>query len=357
MDKFTRKSSFEQWISPIDFKKISKQVTILNLDHYTKKLNTLSFIRLLLFSQLVESESLRAISDSVLSEELQKTIGFTSISYSQLSRKLAEVPTEIFQNIFLELLDQIHCKNNFSQKRKLTTPLKIIDSSTLPLNLRNHRWAKFRKTKSGVKLHLRLVHMPDCDSYPDNFYITNACENDQNHLELFVDDKECLYVFDRGYVNYQRFDEMTDDGYFFVSRLRKNAVHRVIETFEVNENSHIISDQMVVVGTTLKRSENYFRRILVKDSSGNELVLITNRFDLSPEKIGEIYKSRWSIELFFKWIKQHLNVKTFYGHSETAVANQVYIAMIVYCLNVISKLSTNSKKNILQITRLLKASI
>ncbi|PKE21391.1 IS4 family transposase [Macrococcoides caseolyticum] len=357
MDKFTRKSSFEQWISPIDFKKISKQVTILNLDHYTKKLNTLSFIRLLLFSQLVESESLRAISDSVLSEELQKTIGFTSISYSQLSRKLAEVPTEIFQNIFLELLDQIHCKNNFSQKRKLTTPLKIIDSSTLPLNLHNHRWAKFRKTKSGVKLHLRLVHMPDCDSYPDNFYITNACENDQNHLELFVDDKECLYVFDRGYVNYQRFDEMTDDGYFFVSRLRKNAVHRVIETFEVNENSHIISDQMVVVGTTLKRSENYFRRILVKDSSGNELVLITNRFDLSPEKIGEIYKSRWSIELFFKWIKQHLNVKTFYGHSETAVANQVYIAMTVYCLNVISKLSTNSKKNILQITRLLKASI
>lgn len=63
--------------------------------------------------------------------------------------------------------------------------------------------------------------MPDCDSYPDNFYLTNSCENDQNHLELFVDDKECLYVFDRGYVNYQRFDEMTDDGYFFVSRLRK----------------------------------------------------------------------------------------------------------------------------------------
>lgn len=169
MDKFTRKASFEQGISPIDFKKISKQVTILNLDHYIKKLNTLSFIRLLLFSQLVESESLRAISDSVFSEELQKTIVFTSISYSQLSRKLAEVPTEIFQNIFLELLAQIHCKNNFSQKRKLTTPLKIIDFSTLPLNLRNHRWVKFRKTKSGVKLHTRLVHMPDCDSYPDNF--------------------------------------------------------------------------------------------------------------------------------------------------------------------------------------------
>lgn len=128
----------------------------------------------------------------------------------------------------------------------------------------------------------------------------------------------------------------------------------MIETFEVNENSHIISDQMVVVGTTLTRSENYFRRILLKDSSGNKLVLITNRFDLSPEEIGEVYKSRWSIELFSKWIKQHLNVKTFYGHSETAVANQVYIAMIVSCLKIITKLSTNSKMSILRIKRLLK---
>lgn len=256
----------------------------------------------------------------------------------------------------MQLLNQIQHMNNFNQKRKITTPLKVIDSSTLPLNLRNHRWAKFRKTKSGVKLHMRFVHMPDCDSYPDKFYITNACENDQNHLELFVDDKECLYVFDRGYVNYQRFDEMTDKGFFFVSRLRKNAVHRVIETFETNENQ-IISDQMIVIGTTLNRSENYFRRILLKDSSDKELVLITNRFDLSPEEIGEIYKSRWLIELFFKWIKQHLNVKTFYGHSETAVANQIYVAMIVYCLNVLVKLRTNSKKSILQIIRLLKASL
>lgn len=154
-----------------------------------------------MFSQLIECESLRAMSDSVFSEDLQKTLGFSSISYSQLSRKLNEVPTELFQYIFMQLLNQIQHMNNFNQKRKITTLLKVIDSSTLPLNLRNHRWAKFRKTKFGVKLHMRLVHMPDCDSYPDKFYITNACENDQNHLELFVDDKECLYVFDRGYVN------------------------------------------------------------------------------------------------------------------------------------------------------------
>ncbi|ULG71483.1 IS4 family transposase [Macrococcus brunensis] len=357
MDKFTRKSSFEQWISPIDFKKISQQVKILNLDYYTKKLDTCAFIKLLLYSQLFETESLRAVSDSVFSEKLQKTLGFDSISYSQLSRKLSDVPTQIFKDIFSQLLDQIQRETHFNQKRKITTPLKIIDSSTLPLNLHHYRWAKFRKTKSGVKLHLRLVHMEDYDSYPDDFYLTNACENDQNHLELLVDDKECMYVFDRGYVQYSRFDEMTDEGYFFVSRLRSNAVHRVIHDFGAGEQSSVISDEMVVLGTTTNRTEHYFRRVTVQDEKGKNLVLVTNRFDLSPEEISEIYKSRWAIELFFKWIKQHLNVKTFYGCSETAVSNQVYIALIVYCLNMLIKLKNNSRKSILQITRLLKASI
>ena len=90
---------------------------------------------------------------------------------------------------------------------------------------------------------------------------------------------------------------------------------------------------MVVVGTTQNRSENTFRLLKLLDTKGNELLLLTNRFDLSADEIAEIYKSRWAIELFFKWMKQHLNIKTFYGHSEQAVHNQVYIAMIVYCLN------------------------
>ena len=115
----------------------------------------------------------------------------------------------------------------------MTTPLKIIDSSTLPLNLTNHKWAEFRKTKSGVKLHLRLVFMEKGCSYPDKAVLTNAIEHDRGQLEVFVDDKECMYVFDRGYLDYERFDRMTDDGYFFVSRLRKNAVVRVIEHFRI----------------------------------------------------------------------------------------------------------------------------
>lgn len=124
-------------------------------------------------------------------------------------------------------------------------PLKIIDSSTLPLNLTNHRWAEFRKTKAGVKLHLRLVFMEKGYRIWKNLF------------------NECMYVFDRGYLDYKRFDQMTYDGYFFLTRLRKNAVIRVIDDFKLPEGSAVLSDQMVLIGTTQNRAENYFRLLKV----------------------------------------------------------------------------------------------
>jgi len=203
MDKFTRKTSFEQWFSPISSTQMEKLVENHQLNYYTKKLHIASFLRLLLFAQLIETESLRAISDTLLSDDLQKATYLESISFSQLGRRLNQVPSEFFQQIFLDLVTQIHKKTHFEQRRKITTPLKIIDSSTLPLNLKNHRWAEFRKTKSGVKLHLRLVYLEKGCSYPDKAVLTNAKEHDRGQLEILVDDKECMYVFDRGYLDYE----------------------------------------------------------------------------------------------------------------------------------------------------------
>lgn len=161
------------------------------------------------------------------------------------------------------------------------------------MNLNNHRWAEFRKTKSGVKLHKRLVYLEKGCSYPDKAVLTNAKEHDRGQLEILVDDKECMYVFDRGYLDYERFDRMIDDGFFFIARLRKNAVTRGIKSFEVPEHSSVLSDEMILIGNTQNRAENVFRRIEVLDSNGKELNLITNRFDLSADEVAELYKSRW----------------------------------------------------------------
>jgi len=161
----------------------------------------------------------------------------------------------------------------------------------------------------------------------------------------------------RLWIRISDFDRMTDDSYFFLSRLRKNAFIRVVDEFKLPKDSTVLSDQMVLIGTTQNRAENYFRLVKVEDTKGNELQLITNRFDLSAEEISEMYKSRWAVELFFKWMKQHVNIKKFYGQSESAVYNQVFIALIVFCLNVLVQIKTNSKRTLLQISRYLRASL
>lgn len=354
MDKITRKNSFGQWFSPINLKVLEENVKTMKLDFYTKKLTTESFLKLLLFAQLKEVESLHALGDCLFDDQLQKAVNLDSISISQLSRRLNGMNPDLFQSLFLDLVGQIHAKTHYTKR---IMPLKIIDSSTLPLNLTNHRWAKFRKTKAGVKLHLRLVFMEKGTSYPEKAVITTANEHDRGQLEIMVDDKECMYVFDRGYLDYERFDRLTDDGYFFLSRLRKNAVVREVYDFKLPEGSSVLSDQMVLIGTTQNRAENYFRLLKVMDSKGNVLHLITNRFDLSAEEISEMYKSRWTIELFFKWIKQHLNIQKFYGQSEWAIQNQVFIALIVYCLHILAQIETKSKRKILQISRYLRAAL
>lgn len=354
MDKITPKTSFGQWFSLINLQLFEDSVKTMKLDYYTKKLTTESFLKLLLFAQLEEVESLHELNDCLFDDQLQKEVNLDSISISQLSRRLNGMNPDIFQRLFLDLVSQIHVKTHYT---KLVMPLKIIDSTTLPLNLTNHRWAEFRKTKAGVKVHLKLVFMAKGLSYPEKAVITNAKEHDRNQLEVLVDDKECMYVFDRGYLDYVRFDRMTDDGYFFLSRLRKNAFLRVVDEFKLPNDSMVLSDQMVLIGTTQNRAENYFRLVKVEDTKGNVLQLVTNRFELSAEEISEMYKSRWAIELFFKWMKQHVNIKKFYGQSESAIYNQVFIALIVFCLNVLVQIETSSNRTLLQISRYLRASL
>lgn len=351
MDKDTLFSSFGKWVAPICSKKFKEQVELTQQDKYVKKLTTLAYLKLFLHAQLHQRDGLREIADDVLSDEFQSELGLDSISAAQLSRKHNQVDPVLLEQVFSELVNQIQSQaGHFKHKHDF----KVIDSTTIGLCLQKYQWATFRKTKAGIKVHLRLVFVDQDDVLPERAVITPAKKNDRTQMDELIDEIGTTYVFDRGYIDYASFDRYCDEGIFFVTRSKKNTVMRPIYAFTVPEDSSVLSDEMVYVGTPQKRMENVLRLIHTVDSEGNLLQILTNRFDLDADEISDMYRKRWAIETFFKWMKQHVRIKSFYGTSEQAVMNQVWIALIAFCLLVLIKQETGTHHTILQLYRWLK---
>lgn len=347
MDKNTHLSSFSQWLNQINFKKLDETLGQTDADKYVKKLTTKAYMTLFLYAHLQKEDSLRSISDCVLSE----ATGLSSISASQLSRKNNSVDPQLLMMVFLDLVAKIKGKRS----PKTDGPLKVVDSTTIPLNPQRYPWANFRKIKAGVKLHLRLVFMGKGQVFPEKAVITSAQVNDRSQLDVLVDEKEAMYVFDRGYVDYRAFDRFSEEGMFFASRLKKNAVVHVLHNYNVSEKSSIRSDQMILLGGVQNQTENAFLLIVAQDDQGKYIRIITNRFDLSATEISDVYRHRWAIELFFKWLKQQVRIQRFYGQSETAVQNQILLALIHYCLFVLVQQKLEATCSVLQLTRWFKA--
>ena len=351
MDKDTLFSSFGKWLEPICTKTFKDRIAVTQQDKYVKKLTTLAYLKLFLHAQLQQRDGLREIADDVLSEEFQKELGLDSISAAQLSRKHNQVESALLEQVFAELVTRIQTR---AVPSKCRNDFKIIDSTTIGLCLQKYKWAVFRKTKAGIKVHLRLVFVDQDDVVPEKAVMTPARKNDRTQMDSLIDETGATYVFDRGYIDYSTFDRYCDQGIFFVTRLKKNAVIRPIYSFRLPPDSKVLSDEMVHIGTPQKRMENVLRLIHTVDSEGNKLAIVTNRFDLNADEIGEMYRKRWAIETFFKWMKQHVRIKSFYGTSERAVMNQVWIALIAFCLLVLVKQETGSSHPLLQLYRWLK---
>lgn len=229
----------------------------------------------------------------------------------------------------------------------------MIDSTTISLCLSQYRWADFRTTKGGVKLHLRLKF--DEEPLPDKALVNEAKKSDRSQLDsLIVEDSDALNVFDRGYLDYERFDSYCQRGIRFVTRLKDNARGQILEEFDVEEDSVIEDDLVVRLGKGKTLMKNDVHLVITSDTKEKPVMILTNDFKLSADEISQIYRNRWQIELFFKWLKQHLKVKHFYGHSRTEVENQLQISLITYCLMQLLKRKTGFKGSLLHIKRLLK---
>ena len=353
MNKDTNKSTFKQLFSVLSQQK--KRLEEMEPDRHWKKMSTLQFIELMMTSQMDKEPALRDISNSLNNEDLSSELGLPSISASQVSRRQRELATIILKTLFADLIAEFARKRGFNSIKKTLGNIYMIDSTTITLCLTKYRWAEFRPTKAGVKAHLRLKFGID-GNLPDKVVITPAKPSDRSQMdELVVDEAGALNLFDRGYNDYTKFDEYSEKGVLFITRLKSNAVVEVIADNTVDPQGAIFSDQIVRLGTGDDRMKNPLRLLKTIDTEGNLVLILTDDLARSAREIGDHYRYRWQIELFFKWIKQHLTVKHLYGESPQAVENQIYMALINYCLLMLLKVETGFTGTLLEIQRLVKA--
>lgn len=318
-------------------------------DYYSKKLKTAQLIPLLVLAQYNQASGNRSVSiDLAFNSKLQNYLKLDSISHSQVFRRLNDLPTEALEDLFSVIVSKV--KKTLGKSASSTiSGLNLIDSSTITKALTGMEWAKFRDSKAGIKLHLALESHENFQ-FPNNVLTSIAKEHDVAYLkDLVILSKTVINVFDRGYVDYKVYDQFAEDGILFVTRLKDNAATWLVERYPVDVDGTVRYHDLVKIGSGRKKTKNAFRFIQMTDEKGKELKFLTNVFDKSVEEICAIYKERWQIELFFKWIKTHFKVKHFFATSPQAVTNQIYIALIGFCLLALIKLDTDARASIYSI--------
>lgn len=345
MDNDTIKTVFKKYINPLDFKVIQEMIDHAGIDKYVKKLTTLIVIKLFIYAQLKGLPNLGRISEHVKrKKKVQRHTGLESISKSQLSRKLGDIPPDITYAILQQLIQKLHQTLGSSKASKALGKIHLIDSSTISMCLHQYEWADFRETKAGIKMHTSII-LCDDDSYLNDMILTPARPADETQLDaLIVPDKNALHVFDRGYFNFKKFDTYCENGIRFVTRIKSNTIVTVVKELPVDSSSLITRDAIVKIGN-MKHS---LRLIETLDSEGNKISIVCSDLKINAQEISDLYQARWQIELFFKWVKQHLIIKKFYGKSQNAVFNQIYLAMITFCLNILMKNELGYKGTLLE---------
>ena len=288
--KGTTHSTFDQLFEPIFSRNFRQLLQKLEVDKYVKKLTAFKFIILIVFAQLEQLTCLREISNSLYNTQFSKAIGLGSISFSQISRKLRKMMLKTVLFLFQDLVRQVGMQTGFKPISRALGRLHLIDSSTISLCLTRYRWASFRKTKSGVKIHLRLK-LFEQGVLPDAAVITNAKPADKTQMDkLIIEEKDVINVFDRAYVDYKKFDDYCERGILFVSRLKKSALVEVVKECPITPGSKIKKDRIVILGKEgTTKMHHPLRCVETEDLEGNAIIIVTNVFKQSAEEIGDIY--------------------------------------------------------------------
>ena len=286
----------------------------------------------MLFCQLGRAHSLREICGGLAScEGKLKHLGVPEApKKSTLAYANEHRPWELYRTVFEQTLakcQSVVAASGSKKKFRFKNKLVSLDSSTIDLCMSVFEWAKFRRTKGAVKLHLLLDHDGHLPSYA---VITDGKKSDIRVAWGMKFAAGAVLVVDRGYNDYDWFAELTDQEVFFVTRMKDNAIYDVVERREVPDKGHVRSDEVIFFPSMAANGKEYFfRRVEVWDEEQQRtLVFLTNHLKFGATTIAAIYKDRWKVELFFKALKQNCKIKTFLGTSANAVHTQIWTALI-----------------------------
>ena len=334
--------------------------TLANQYHCGRSFRTASrwsqFVSLAM-AQLAGRNSLRDIVEN-LSAQAHRLyhLGSAKLTRSNLSRINENKPYALYEALFGKLLSR--CQGMApGHDFRFNNPLYSLDASTIDLCLCAFPWADFRSTKGAIKLHVGLNHEGDL---PEFATITEGKTSDIEIGRTLEFPKGSIVAIDRGYNDYAWYNQLTEKGIFFVTRLKSNAKSRVVQRRPILTDKGLTSDQTIeFTGVeTAKKCPIQLRRIGYRDpETGKHYVFLTNNFKLAAKTIADIYKARWQVELFFKWIKQNLKIQSFIGTSKNAVMTQIWIALCVYLLLAFLKFQSKLKKSMQQILRLLQLNL
>jgi len=292
------------------------------------------------FAQLTYRESLRDIEACLraMKNKLHHMGIQSKVSRSTLADANEKRDWRIYSDFAYILINK--AKELYKDEKLFDEPdetIYALDSTTIDLCLTLFPWAKFRKTKSAIKLHT-LLNLQN--NIPSFIHVTDGSVHDVNILDVLITEIGAYYIIDKGYIDYERLYSLNLNNAYFVTRAKSNMKFRRVYTHKIDKSTGLICDQTIVF-TNYYSAKDYpdkIRRIKYFNSEKNKkFIFLTNNFSLPAITIALLYRQRWQIELFFRWIKQHLRIKSFFGNSANSVKTQVWIAISVYVLLVIIK--------------------
>ncbi|OFZ70583.1 MAG: transposase [Betaproteobacteria bacterium RBG_16_58_11] len=338
------KTLFAQLMDFLPWKTFHRIVDRYDGDRYVKSMTCADQFRVMAFAQLTYRESLRDIEVCLSAQSaklyhmgLRQETKRSTLADTNEARDW-RIHAEFAQRL-IEQARKLYAGDSFGIELENTA--YALDSTTIDLCLSLFPWALFRTTKSAVKMHTLLDLRGNIPSF---IHISDGKLGDVKALDILVLEAGAIYVMDRGYLDFARLYTLHQAQAFFVTRTKSNTKLRRVYSAPVDRSTGIICDQTIALtgATSRKDYPEHLRRIRYKDpDTGKTLVFLTNNFTLPAATICALYKARWQVELFFKWIKQHLRIKKFYGNSENAVKSQIWIAVSVYGIKAIVKKRLN----------------